>query len=472
MSERASTTLYWPNYRADIVNHRAACTTCSKYQPSNPAMPPVIQENPVYPFQSICADFFTVNSWNYLTIVDRFSNWLSIFKLDKDNSEELIKILREYIAIFGIPVTFTSDGAKVFTSKIMEDFFHRYGIIHRITTSYNPRSNKRAEVAVKSSKRLIRDNLTETGDINNDNMARALLLHRNTPCPLTGLSPAQIVYGRVLRDFLPLQPGKFIPRQEWRQAAEDRAAAYSKRVMQKAVDLSRGARQQVRLSVGQPVLIQDQNKASRTYKQWTRTGTVVQVGNFDDYHISVDGSRHITKRNRQFLKPIKPAPDVFSNPSPQPAPPRSSAPVPPTHVLPLPTPPVAQSTQDKPARIVPEDTGVHPQEMSEVMNTRPPQPTPATVETIPPLHLKKTQGTWTIYDDTKISNDQSQMSQVYAKDITQQTPGPPPKQPCTQCNHVSGVQQLPVTLYPYPFYTYLPFTTADTSQYSRPPITC
>ena len=73
MFERASTTLYWPKYRADIVNHRAACATCSKYQPSNPAMP-----HPVYPFQSKCADFCTINSWNYLTIVDRFSNWFSI----------------------------------------------------------------------------------------------------------------------------------------------------------------------------------------------------------------------------------------------------------------------------------------------------------------------------------------------------------------------------------------------------------
>ena len=123
MFERASSSLYWPNYRADIVNFRAACSSCSRYQPSNPAMPPVYPEAPVYPFQSICADFFTVNSATFLAIVDRFSNWLSVFQLNKDTSDCLLTVLRNYFATFGIPITFTSDGAKIFTSKLVEDFF-------------------------------------------------------------------------------------------------------------------------------------------------------------------------------------------------------------------------------------------------------------------------------------------------------------------------------------------------------------
>ena len=130
--------------------------------------------------------------------MDRYSNWLSISKLPSDTSEELIKVLRDYIAIFGIPCTITSDGAKVFTSKLMEDFCHRWGIIHRVATAYNPRANKRAEVGVKSGKRLVRGNLSQTGALQTDKFARALLTHGNIPCTVTGLSPAQIVFGRVL----------------------------------------------------------------------------------------------------------------------------------------------------------------------------------------------------------------------------------------------------------------------------------
>ena len=55
--------------------YRANCKTCSRYQPSNPALPPVEPEAPVYPFQSICADFLTISGHNFLAIVDRYSNW-------------------------------------------------------------------------------------------------------------------------------------------------------------------------------------------------------------------------------------------------------------------------------------------------------------------------------------------------------------------------------------------------------------
>ena len=54
MFERASTSLYWPNFRSDLINFRAGCAQCSRYDPSNPAMPPTVPEEPSYPFQSSC----------------------------------------------------------------------------------------------------------------------------------------------------------------------------------------------------------------------------------------------------------------------------------------------------------------------------------------------------------------------------------------------------------------------------------
>ena len=142
---------------------------------------------------------------------------------------------------------------------MVEDFCCRWGIVHRVATAYNPRANKRAEVGVKSAKRLIRGNITQTGSLQTDKLARALLAHRNTPCPVTGLSPAQIVFGRVLRDFLPLQPGKFQPRQEWRQAADARATAYAKRHFLKAEQLTRGSKNLPPLKPGDHVAIQAQH---------------------------------------------------------------------------------------------------------------------------------------------------------------------------------------------------------------------
>ena len=382
MFERAATSLYWPNLRADMINFRAACTTCTRYAPSNPAMPPTEPEHPTYPFQSICADFFHISPNNYLAIVDRYSNWLSIFQLPTDNSEEIVNVLRNYIAIFGIPCTLTSDGASVFTSKLMEGFCDRWGIVHRVATAYHPRANKRAEVGVKSAKRLVRGNLSQTGSLHTDKLARALLAHRNSPCPVTGLSPAQIVFGRVLRDFLPLQPGKFQPRPEWRQAASAREAAYAKRHIKKAEQLSRGTKPLPPLQPGDHVAVQNQTGINP--RQWSQTGVVIEVGPHHSYHISIDGSRTVTKRNRQYLRKIVPFHDTLPTPL------HNHVPLKPTPVhnqtkpVHVPnTPPAA--TQDQhivPDNDVPEDdhvlqTQVEQSEDKDAVDSSAPSPTPS-----------------------------------------------------------------------------------------------
>ena len=374
MFERASSSLYWPNFRIDLINHTAACTTCSKYQPSNPAMPPVTPDEPSYPFQSICADFFTISSHTYLAVVDRYSNWLSVFKLDRDTSEQVINVLRAYVSIFGIPVVLTSDGASVFTSREMEAFCHKFGIIHRVSTAYHPRANKRAEVAVKSAKRLIRGNTSQTGTLHTDDLARAILQHRNTPCPLTGLSPAQIVFGRVLRDFLPLQPGKFVPREEWRLAASQREVAYSKRRMLKQEQLTKGSKPLTTLKPGCHVRIQDQSKTGPHAGLWTQTGVVLEVHPHDAYLVSVNGSRTVTKRNRQFLRQYTPAEDDYVRPRPAVRPMVPALP----HILPTPTPVQPQHTPVQPQQ------SVQPQQHVEPAQFQPPQPAPTLTHQDPP----------------------------------------------------------------------------------------
>ena len=82
---------------------------------------------------------------------------------------------------------------------------------------------------LKSGKRLILDNISPSGSLNTDRLARALLIHHNQTDPISGLSPAEVLFGRRLRDHLPLQDHKFQPRAEWRLEADQREKAYAKR---------------------------------------------------------------------------------------------------------------------------------------------------------------------------------------------------------------------------------------------------
>ena len=64
--------------------------------------------------------------------------------------------------------------------------------------------------------------------------------------------------------------------------------------------LARGSRVLSSLSVGDHVLIQEQH--GNRPRQWVKSGIVVEVGPYDNYLVSIGGSRQLTKRNRQFLK--------------------------------------------------------------------------------------------------------------------------------------------------------------------------
>ena len=116
-----------------------------------------------------------------------------MFSLQKDYSKHVISVLRNYFTWWGIPVELTMDGAFVYVSQEMEDFLSRYGVKHTVSSNYYPRGNMRSEVAVKSAKQLMMDNLSPKGSLDTDRFMRALLIHRNQTDPVSGLSPAQVV---------------------------------------------------------------------------------------------------------------------------------------------------------------------------------------------------------------------------------------------------------------------------------------
>ena len=305
MSSRATYSLFWPNMRQDILSTRASCVPCTKSAPSNPHMPPEQPVQPDFPFSHCCMDFYTLNGRNYLAIVDRYTGWLSILRLAKDDSPHVIGALREYFARWGVAKHLTSDGASVFTSAACKDFFTRWGVCHRVSSAYYPRANKRSEVAVKSAKRLCMDNLGPTGQLDTDRLARALLIHRNTPDPLTGLSPAMILFGRALRDHLPSLECRYRPRKEWRIEADLREKLYAKRHAKMEERLNFGAKALPALAIGDTVVVQDQSDPLKPGK-WTKTGTIVEVLPHQSYMVMIHGSRAATQRNRKFIRKITP----------------------------------------------------------------------------------------------------------------------------------------------------------------------
>ena len=323
-------------------------------------------QHPDYPFQQVASDYFQAGGYHYLVIVDRFSGWPTVFFCGSStgSSRQLQEWLRQFFATYGIPEELASDGGLTYMSYETQKFLSDYGVKHRLSSVAFAQSNKRAELGVKSMKRLIRENTNGDGSLTNDKFLKALMTYRNTPDRDTHLSPAQVIFGRNLRDFLPSPQARYKPQPEWIMLREDREKALAKRAVSNMEKLDRNCRVLPKLAVGDSVLVQNQvgNHPSR----WDITGVVVEIRDHDQYTIRVDGSGRMTVRNRKFLKKITPysmtkhfktsdSPVVKSYPLPVLPNPEPPAPLElrpePQEVAPVPVP-VAQEPAEPPPAVV------------------------------------------------------------------------------------------------------------------------
>jgi hypothetical protein len=113
MTLRAELSVFWPGMTNDIKDTRASCRTCHTIAPSQSDMPPVQPVVPAYPFQHICADYFTLHGQYFGVVVDRFSNWFNVYK-GKGGAECLVAMLTKLFQDMGVPDTITSDGGPEF----------------------------------------------------------------------------------------------------------------------------------------------------------------------------------------------------------------------------------------------------------------------------------------------------------------------------------------------------------------------
>ena len=119
-------------------------------------------------------------------LCDRYSGW-PIVERSINGSARLITALRTTFVTFG---DITTDGGPEFTATTTKKFFSDWGVHHRLCSVANPHSNSRAEIGVKTVKRALAGNTPANGDLDCDSFQRAMLAYRNTPDPITKISPA------------------------------------------------------------------------------------------------------------------------------------------------------------------------------------------------------------------------------------------------------------------------------------------
>ena len=250
------------------------------------------------------ADLFHNDGYKYLAYADRLTGWAELAYFQKDpTSSEINNAFREVFQRYGVPEELSLDGGPNISSTEVKDFLKSWGTNIRLSSAYYPKSNGRAELAVKTCKRLIDGNTGRNGILKTDRVARALLQYRNTPLKVGNKSPAQLLFGRSLRDSIPQSLSSHMVSQHWNSYLRQREKEMHDNLNKLKKYHDKNVKEHEVLPVGTTVVCQNNES-----KKWDRTGCIVECLKFRQYLVRMDGSGRVSLRNRVHLRPtlIKP----------------------------------------------------------------------------------------------------------------------------------------------------------------------
>ncbi|XP_064929372.1 protein NYNRIN-like isoform X1 [Columba livia] len=180
-----------------------SCTLCKKYGVTKVTTVPGKRPPAYFPFQKLQIDFAELPpSMGYkyiLVIVDQLSHWVEAFPTRKNDSKIVVKtLLRDIIPRYGIPEIIDSDRGPHFTAAVLMQVYVALDIQAAFHTPYHPQSSGQVERMNRTIKDRLAKVTADTGLKWPEALPLVLWDLRTTPHATTKLSPAEVLFGRVL----------------------------------------------------------------------------------------------------------------------------------------------------------------------------------------------------------------------------------------------------------------------------------
>ena len=104
---------WWLGISHDIENMIKESTCAKRFSPRKEPM--ILTELPQYPWQKVGVDLFQLKGSNYLVVVDYYSRYPEVHKLNSTTADAIIHTLKSTFSRFGIPETVISDNGPQFS---------------------------------------------------------------------------------------------------------------------------------------------------------------------------------------------------------------------------------------------------------------------------------------------------------------------------------------------------------------------
>ena len=204
MKQRLRSKVWWPGIDRQAEMFCKTCPGCQLV--SCPANPEPIKPTPLPrgPWQDLAVDLLgpLPSGDSVLVVVDYFSRFYEIGVMRSTTSAKIIERLEEIFTTHGLPVSVTSDNGPQFRSDVFERYLEGRGVAHRKTTPLWPQANGEVERQNRSLLKRMRIAQAEGKDWK-DEVRKYLVAYRSTPHTTTGVSLAELLFGRKMRTKLP-----------------------------------------------------------------------------------------------------------------------------------------------------------------------------------------------------------------------------------------------------------------------------
>ena len=156
---------------------------------------------PTLPWQKVATDLFEWKGAVYLLIIDYFSRWIEIARMEQTTSNKVVQHMKSIFARYGIPEVVVSDNGPQYSSALFSQFANTYGFKHITSSPHYPQANGEAERAVRTIKGMLKKA---------QDPYLALLTYRSTPTAI-GFTPAELLMSRKLRTIVPISRELRVP---------------------------------------------------------------------------------------------------------------------------------------------------------------------------------------------------------------------------------------------------------------------